>query len=136
MAKQQLQEIESVSNEQLGVRVEHLQKEIEKLYRKVSTQGRALGRVERKVFNGFGERMDAMNIRIDTVEMKIDAHKRDNDAAHTEFRKVQGGAIKFGATALVMIFIAVLTILGTMLVNNRNTEMPTNAPVVTDTTAD
>jgi len=126
---------DEVTYAQLGTKVDQLETGIKKLEKKMTAQGRAIGRVERKVFDGFGERMDSMNTRIGSLETKIDGNKIDNEAAHIEIKKVLGGMIKFGATALILIFIALLSILGSIWFRGQDTprevihtEVRTSAP--------
>ena len=119
-----------VSNNQLGVKVDQLEKEIGKLDKKITQARSAISRVERKVFNGFGARIDAMTIRIGSVETKIDANKVDNVGAHTEMKKILGGIIKFGATSLILIFIVLLSILGSIWFHDN--KEPTKAATKTE----
>lgn len=126
---------DEITYAQLGIKVDQLEAGIKKLEKKMITQGRAINRVERKVFNGFGERMDSMNARISSLETKIGENKLDNETAHVEIKKVLGGMIKFGATALILIFIALLSILGSIWFRGQDnsrevihTEVRTSAP--------
>jgi len=125
---------DEITYAQLGIKVDQLEAETKKLEKKITAQGRAINRVERKVFDGFGERMDSMNTRISSLETKIGENKLDNETAHVEIKKVLGGMIKFGATALILIFIALLSILGSIWFRGQNPkeiipmEVRTSAP--------
>lgn len=93
--------------------------------KKMNAQRRALGRVERKVFNGFG-------LKIDAINNKVENNRHDNEVAHTEIKKVLGGFIKFGATALVLIFIALISILGSIWLLDRQALDPVLEEVILD----
>jgi len=114
----------------LDNKVDHLEKEIKKLEKEINSQGRSINRLGKKVFDGFGNKIDAVNDRIDVFE-------QTNGVAHTEMKKVLGGLAKFGATALVLIFLALITILGSIWLHDREeprqtTEMQIDAPTDTN----
>lgn len=102
-----------------------LEDRMAKFEKKMNAHRRALGRVERKVFNGFG-------IKIDAINEKVESNRHDNEIAHAEIKKVLGGFIKFGATALVLIFIALIGILGSIWLLDRQTSNPVPEEVVLD----
>ncbi len=127
---------DEVTYAQLGTKVDQLEAGIKNLEKKMTSQGRAVNRLERKVFNGFGERMDAMNTQISSLETKIGEHKLDNETAHVEIKKVLGGMIKFGATALILIFIALLSILGSIWFRGQDTPREAIHPEVRTSASD
>lgn len=108
----------------LGEKVDHLERSIVALSRTVKTQGKALGRVEQKVFNGFGTKIDNIN-----VSMVRD--REVNEIAHTEVKKTLNSIVKFGATSFITIFVVLLSILGSVwLRNNEHVEVVRNVPIV------
>ena len=112
---------------QMNAKIDNLERAMKLLSRKVTSQGRALGRVERKVFNGFGDKINHM-------ERMIEQNRVDNEKAHIEIKDSLGLFAKFGVTSLILIFIALLSILGSIWLQDRIPdgkvkEAPVNAPV-------
>lgn len=82
--------------------------------KQMDAQGESLKRVEQKVFNGFGD-------RIEGLERTMNDNKADNIAAHRETResltglsKATQGIMKFVAVSLITIFVTLLGILGSV----------------------
>ena len=112
-------------------KVDHLEKSIIALSRTVKTQGKALGRVEQKVFNGFGT-------KIDNINANMIRDREVNEIAHADMRKTLGAIIKFGATSFVTIFVVLLSILGSIWFQNDTNipvEVVRNVPIVVPYTA-
>ena len=97
---------------QMSAKIDNLEKAMKLLSKKSTSQGKALGRVERKVFNGFGDKINHM-------EKMIEQHRIDNENAHIEFKKSLGLFARFGVTALILIFVALLSILGSIWLQDR-----------------
>jgi len=91
----------------LLVKMEHFEKSIVALSKTVKSQGRALGRVEQKVFNGFGA-------KIDNLTDTLTRDRLANDAEHKAIQKSLSSIIKFILTAFISIFIVLLSILGSL----------------------
>lgn len=106
-------------------KVDHLEKSIVALSRTVKTQGKSLNRVEQKVFNGFGT-------KIDNVNENMVRDRRVNEIAHSKLEKSLGAIIRFGATSFVTIFVVLLSILGSIWFHNDKApvEVIRNVPIV------
>lgn len=117
---------------QMAVKVDTLEKSIRTMSKIVTNQGKSLSRVERKVFNGFGA-------KIDNLSATIQIDREANEKAHADMKKTLGAIIKFGATSFITIFVVLLSILGSLWLNNNNgapTEVIRNVPIVVpDTTS-
>ena len=116
----------------LEVKVDNLEVSINTLSETVRLQGESLNRVEQKVFNGFGTKIDNINTNM--------VHDREiNEVAHAEVKKTLGAIIKFGATSFIAIFMVLLSILGSLWLNNGENvpmEVSKNVPIVVpDTTS-
>jgi len=68
--------------------------------------------MEKKVFNGFGD-------RIKSLEIKVDKDIDDNQKGHDKIMKTLEHVIKFGATAMVMLIISLIGIFGSIWVQDR-----------------
>jgi len=97
---------------QMSVKIDNLEAATKLLSKKVTMQGKALGRVERKVFDGFGDKIIHM-------EGTIEQHRVNNERAHAEIKRSLGTFAKFGASSLILIFIVLLTILGSIWLQDR-----------------
>lgn len=112
---------------QMSAQINNLEKAMKSLSKKSTSQGKALIRVERKVFNGFGDRIKHM-------EKIVDLNRISNECAHTELKGSLKLFAKFGTTSLVLIFITLLAVLGSVWLQDRMSnekieEVPINAPV-------
>lgn len=111
---------------QMAVKVDNLEKSIKIMSKIVTNQGKSLGRVERKVFNGFGT-------KIDNLSLTMRNDREVNEKAHTEMKKTLRAIIKFGATSFIAIFVVLLSILGSLWLHNETvvpTEVIRNVPIV------
>ena len=97
---------------QMSAKIDNLETAMKSLSKKVINQGKALGRVERKVFDGFGDKIIHMG-------KTIEQHRVDNERAHAEIKRSLGIFAKFGASSLILIFIVLLTILGSIWLQDR-----------------
>jgi hypothetical protein len=97
---------------QMNEKMNVLGKSMKSMSKKITSQGKSLGRVEQKVFNGFGQKINSM-------ENMIEQNRTDNETAHTKIEKDLRAIIKFGATALIMIFIGLLGVLGSIWLQDR-----------------
>jgi hypothetical protein len=110
---------------QMSAKIDGLEKALKLLSKKSTSQGKALGRVERKVFNGFGDKISHM-------ERMIERNRVGNECAHTELKDSLRLFAKFGATSLILIFISLLAVLGSVwlqdrISNEKVEEVPINA---------
>jgi len=107
----------------LEISVEHNGKTIESYAGQLHSLDKTLQRVSEKVFDGFGEKMDG-------IERKIDQNKKDNDTTHREIKKGLSSMMKFWGMSMVLIFVALVTILGSIWFQDRSTnEVGKNASV-------
>jgi len=107
----------------LEISVKHNNKTVDSYAMQLRSLDKALKRVSEKVFNGFGEKMNS-------IEEKIDQNKKDNDVIHKEMRKGLSSMMKFWGMSMVLIFVALLTILGSIWLQDRNVdEVEENASV-------
>ena len=116
----------------LEAKVDNLAETVRLQGESLRLQGESLNRVEEKVFNGFGTKIDNINTNI--------VHDREiNEVAHVEVKKTLGAIIKFGATSFIAIFMVLLSILGSLWLNNGENvpmEVSKNVPIVVpDTTS-
>ncbi len=113
---------------QMSEKVDNVEDKLKTLEKQMSEQSGSLREIERKVFNGFDERIDDLN-------KKIDDGKLDNETAHAEVKRALGGIIRFGAASLILIFVTLLGILGSIWLREREdqeiiqgTEVQVDAP--------
>jgi len=107
----------------LEISVEHNGKTVESYAGQLHSLDKTLQRVSEKVFDGFGEKMDG-------IERKIDQNKKDNDTTHREIKKGLSSMMKFWGMSMVLIFVALVTILGSIWFQDRSTnEVGKNASV-------
>lgn len=97
---------------QTSAKIDNLEKTMKLLSKKVNAQAKALGRIERKVFDGFGDKINHM-------EKMIEQHRIDNENARIEFKKSLGLFARFGITASILVFVALLSILGSIWLQDR-----------------
>ena len=99
----------------LEISVDHNGKTIDSYAKQLHSLDKTLQRVSEKVFDGFGEKMDG-------IEKKIDQNKEDNDTTHEEIKKGLSSMMKFWGMSMVLIFVALLTILGSIWFDDRNVD--------------
>lgn len=78
--------------------------------------GESLGRVERKVFNGFGSRIEAVND-------KLDDEKRANAENHKAMQDSINSMTRFVSGALITIFVGMLGLFGVIWTTGSRAEM-------------
>lgn len=78
----------------------------------VKEQTKVVNAMHAKVFNGFES-------KIDNLDGKLERYMSTNDEQLKEIRGTLSSIIKFGATALVTIFVALLAILGSVWNSDR-----------------
>jgi len=100
---------------QMSEKVDNVEDRLKTLEKQLAEQSGSLREIERKVFNGFDEKIDALN-------EKIDENKVSNEAAHAEVKKALGGIIRFGAASLILIFVTLLGILGSIWLRERGSQ--------------
>lgn len=91
----------------IETRFENMEATLRDLKCVVNGHTEALGRVEQKVFNGFGT-------KIDNTYTIMALDRASNEKAHTGMEKSLSSIIKFGATSFILIFIALLGIIGSL----------------------
>jgi len=107
----------------LEISIEHNGKTIDSYAGQLHSLDEALRRVNEKVFNGFGEKMDG-------IEEKIDQNKKDNDTTHKEIKKGLSSMMKFWGMSMILIFVALITILGSIWLQDKDEgEVGKNASV-------
>jgi len=97
---------------ELVIKVDTLAAQVGTLGKRVSSHSGKIVKMSNKVFNGFGS-------KIDSVKDQVSQNKVDNNIHHANMEKVIGTMIKFGATSIVLIFIALLGILGSIWAADR-----------------
>jgi len=83
----------------------NLQKSVEEHTAILKEHTVAIQSIEKKVFNGFGTEIKNMGIRLDSEYLQ-------NKENHDEIKRTLAAIMKFGATALIAIFVALLGVLG------------------------
>lgn len=92
--------------------INSMKKAVSGLSSKIEKQIESIHRVEEKVFNGFGTRIDA-------VKESLEEEKRSNEINHNEIKSDVKSLNKFVSIALVSIFIAILGVLGAVWGSSR-----------------
>lgn len=106
-------------------RVKHFDIQLGKVSKRLNSQGKSIRRIEQKVYNGYDEKIDALQDR-------VAENKADNAVAHEKLERSLGGIIKFGAGAFLLLFITLLTILGSIWLHDRPIHEPIPVEVVAD----
>lgn len=109
---------------EVGLKMEHLEGEFAKLDRVVRAQAKSLSRVERKVFNGFGSKIDA-------VEQKVDRNLLNDEKSHEELKDMVKSQNKTFIIFFSLIFAALLTVLGSVWLRSSPKEGRIDAPITT-----
>lgn len=89
----------------LNAETQRVVDEVKEMKNELRDVSKAIRRVEHKVFNGFGN-------RIDSVNEKLDGEIKTNAQAHAELKQSLSGVMRFIAIALVSIFVAIIGVLG------------------------
>lgn len=91
-------------------------------------------RMENKVFNGFGDRINGMDVRMGDLAIEFRNTTKQLQKNIDNAQKEIHAIAKFGATALVMIFVALLGILGSIWVQDYSNEESTVGAVTYEIT--
>ncbi len=94
-----------------GPHLDRLERTIETNSETIRDHTGEIKRMSNKVFNGFGSRIEAIND-------KLDREINTNIQSHAEIKSTLSLIAKFGATALILIFVALLGILGSIWAAN------------------
>lgn len=97
----------------LEISVKHTSKTIDSYAGQLHSLDKTLQRVSEKVFDGFGEKMNG-------IEKKIDQNKKDNETTHKEIKKGLSSMMKFWGMSMVLIFVALITILGSIWLQDKD----------------
>ena len=72
-----------------------------------------LNGISEKVFNGFGDTVESVNT-------KLDIEIRRNDEEFRRINDTLSAIVKFGATSVILIFVALLGVIGSIWVSDRS----------------
>lgn len=111
--------------------MEHLIKDMSETRADIKSFGEALGRVEQKVFNGFGSRIDAVN---DKLDIEILNHKEDTARMYSAVEKHTAAVHKsaedthrFLMGVLISLFIGLLSIIILIWTTGSSTDVRVQA---------